>query len=133
MLAKLRLDQTKKYEHAIATYEIAYMLIHFALGRKHFMRIGSEQGEISKWDDIVIEASENCIIHFQVKRHTSRDFVSANHRKRCHFLCYKQYLFSIVQSIGNNIGNGLRFAGARWTMQYKTFVCHRFCDGFQLR
>ena len=55
MLAKLRLDQTKKYEQALAAYEIAVMLVDFALGRKHYMRIGSEQGGISKWDDIVIE------------------------------------------------------------------------------
>jgi len=31
MLNKLRLDQANKYEQAIATYEIADMLIHFAL------------------------------------------------------------------------------------------------------
>ena len=42
MLAKLRLDQTKKYEQAIATYEIATMLINFTLGRRHYMRIGAE-------------------------------------------------------------------------------------------
>jgi hypothetical protein len=78
MLNKLRLDQTKKYEQAIATYEIADMLIHFALGRNHFMRIGSEQGDIPKWDDIVIEASKSSIIHVQAKRQTSGDFGSIN-------------------------------------------------------
>jgi hypothetical protein len=78
MLAKLRLDQTKKYEQAIATYEIAVMLVDFALGRSHYMRIGSEQGNISTWDDIVIEKDKNSQIHIQVKRQTSGDFGSTN-------------------------------------------------------
>jgi hypothetical protein len=74
MLAKLRLDQTKKYEQAIATYEIAGMLVDFILGRQHYMRIGSEQGGILKWDDIVIEKNQSSQIHIQVKRQTSGDF-----------------------------------------------------------
>jgi hypothetical protein len=74
MLAKLRLDQTKKYEQALATYEIAVMLVDFVLGRKHYMRIGSEQGGIVKWDDIVIEQDQSSQIHIQVKRQTSGDF-----------------------------------------------------------
>jgi hypothetical protein len=74
MLAKLRLDQTKKYEQALITYEIAGMLIDFVLGRKHYMSICSEQGSISKWDDIVIEEEQNSQIHIQVKRQTSGDF-----------------------------------------------------------
>jgi hypothetical protein len=78
MLAKLRLDQTKKYEQAVATYEIAVMLVDFALGRKHNMRIGSEQGDISRWDDIVIEKDKNSQVHIQVKRQTSGDFGSNN-------------------------------------------------------
>lgn len=78
MLAKLRLDQTKKYEQALATYEIAVMLIDFALGRKHYMRIGSEQGGISKWDDIVIEKEQGSQIHIQIKRQTSADFGTSN-------------------------------------------------------
>lgn len=76
MLAKLRLDQTKKYEQAIVTYEITVMLIDFALGRSHYMRIGSEQGDISTWDDIVIEKEENSQIHIQIKRQTSDNFGS---------------------------------------------------------
>lgn len=78
MLAKLRLDQTKKYEQALATYEIADMLIDFALGRKHYTRIGSEQGGISKWDDIVIEKEQSSQVHIQVKRQTAGDFGTAN-------------------------------------------------------
>lgn len=78
MLAKLRLDQTKKYEQALLTYEIAVMLIDFALGRSHYVRIGSEQGDISAWDDIVIEKDKNSQIHIQVKRQTSGDFGTQN-------------------------------------------------------
>lgn len=74
MLAKLRLDQTKKYEQALATYEIALMLVDFVLGRKHYLRIGSEQGDISTWDDIIIEKDQSSKIHIQVKRQTSGDF-----------------------------------------------------------
>lgn len=78
MLAKLRLDQTKKYEQALVTYQLAVMLIDFALGRNHYMRIGSEQGGISTWDDIVIEKDEISLIHIQVKRQTSGDFGDTN-------------------------------------------------------
>ena len=78
MLAKLRLDQTKQYEQALVTYEISGMLIDFALGRSHYMRIGSEQGDISTWDDIVIEKDKNSQIHIQVKRQTSGDFGTQN-------------------------------------------------------
>lgn len=76
MLAKLRLDQTKKYEQSLATYEISCMLVDFVHGRKHYLRVGSEQGGILKWDDIVIENEPNSQIHIQVKRQTSADFGS---------------------------------------------------------
>ncbi len=76
MLAKLRLDQTRKFEQALATYEISRMLVNFVLGRKHYLCVGSEQGGISKWDDIVIEEELNTRIHIQVKRQTSGDFGS---------------------------------------------------------
>lgn len=78
MLAKLRLDQTKKYEQALVTYYIAEMLVDFVAGREHYKRIGAEQGGISTWDDIVIEKDENSQIHIQVKRQTSGDFGDTN-------------------------------------------------------
>jgi hypothetical protein len=68
MLAKLRLDQTKTYELAIAVNKIAHMLIAFANGRGHFFSIGTEQGGIEKWDDFVIEHLINNYEHIQVKR-----------------------------------------------------------------
>jgi outer membrane lipopolysaccharide assembly protein LptE/RlpB len=74
MLAKLRLDQTKKYEQALAAYEITVMMVDFVLGREHYIGVGSEQGDISTWDDIVIEKKQDSHIHIQVKRQTSGDF-----------------------------------------------------------
>lgn len=68
MLAKLRLDQTKKYELAIAVNKIAHMLVAFAYGRSHFFNIGSEQGDVETWDDFVIMHSLNNYEYIQVKR-----------------------------------------------------------------
>jgi len=68
MLKKLRLDQTKKYEKAIAAYEIAKMLVAFVEGKKHILCIGSEQGDIEGWDDFIIEEGDKSFIHIQVKR-----------------------------------------------------------------
>ncbi|MBJ6120064.1 hypothetical protein JAO76_17795 [Pontibacter sp. BT310] len=77
MLKKLRLDQTKKYEQSIAVYEIAKMLIAFVRGRTHYISIGAEQGDIQKWDDLIIQDAENSLIHIQVKRQTT-DFCRSN-------------------------------------------------------
>lgn len=68
MLKKLFLDQTKKYEQAIAIYEISKMLVGFVQGRKHHLGVGAEQGDIKDWDDFVYETSNNTFIHVQVKR-----------------------------------------------------------------
>jgi hypothetical protein len=68
MLKKLRLDQTKKYEQSIATYEIAKMLVAFVEGKKHILCIGAEQGDIKGWDDLIIEEADRSFTHIQVKR-----------------------------------------------------------------
>jgi hypothetical protein len=68
MLAKLRLDQTKKYEQAIAAYEISAMLCAFVEGRKHILCIGAEQGDIDGWDDFVIQDCIAEFTHLQIKR-----------------------------------------------------------------
>lgn len=78
MLAKLRLDQTKKYEQALVTYYIAEMLVDFVAGREHYKKIGAEQGDITTWDDIVIEKTDSLQVHIQVKRQTSGDFGDIN-------------------------------------------------------
>lgn len=71
MLKKLRLDQTKKYEQSIATNEIVKMLVAFVKGKKHHLYIGAEQGDIFKWDDLIIQDEPNSYIHIQVKRQTT--------------------------------------------------------------
>jgi hypothetical protein len=77
MLKKLRLDQTKIYEQTIATYEIAKMVVDFVKGRKHYLSIGAEQGDVDTWDDLIIEKEKNCCIHIQVKRQNT-DFSTDN-------------------------------------------------------
>jgi len=71
MLKKLKLDQTKKYEQSIAANEVATMLVNFVKGRIHYLSVGAEQGDILKWDDLIIEDSEDSFIHIQVKRQTT--------------------------------------------------------------
>ncbi|ABR50062.1 hypothetical protein Amet_3977 [Alkaliphilus metalliredigens QYMF] len=68
MLKKLRLDQTKIYELTIATYEISTMLVDFVRGRKHYLSIGAEQGDVDTWDDLIIEKEKDLLVHIQVKR-----------------------------------------------------------------
>lgn len=77
MLKKLSLDQTKIYEQTIATYEIAKMLVDFVKGRKHYLSIGAEQGDVDTWDDLVIEKEKDHHIHIQIKRQTT-DFSTDN-------------------------------------------------------
>lgn len=75
MLAKLRLDQTKVYEKHIALEEISIMLVSFVNGYPHHLAIGAEQGDIDKWDDLVIQTTTGGCIHVQAKRQTT-DFPS---------------------------------------------------------
>lgn len=68
MLAKLRLDQTNEYELAIVVNKLAHMLVGFAYGRTHLFSIGSEQGDVEKWDDFVIMHLTNDYEYIQAKR-----------------------------------------------------------------
>lgn len=68
MLKKLRLDQTKVYEKHLVLEEISKMLVSFVEGCPHHLAIGAEQGDIDKWDDIVIKADTNYYIYVQAKR-----------------------------------------------------------------
>jgi len=68
VLKKIRLDQTKTYELAVATQEIAIMISAFLDGREHHQSLGSEQGDILKWDDFVIEHFNGTYEYIQVKR-----------------------------------------------------------------
>lgn len=68
MLKKLRLDQTKRYEQYLALEEISKMLIAFVEGCPHHLAIGAEQGDIDKWDDLVIQTNVDGYIYVQAKR-----------------------------------------------------------------
>lgn len=73
MLKKLRLDQTKLYEKHLILEQLSEMLVFFVKGYPHHLAIGAEQGNIDKWDDIVIKADSNYYIYVQAKRQ-STDF-----------------------------------------------------------
>lgn len=75
MLKKLRLDQTKIYEKYLALEEISKMLVSFVNGIPYHLAIGAEQGDIDKWDDLVIQTNAGCYIYIQAKRQTT-DFSS---------------------------------------------------------
>ena len=68
MYSKIRLDQTKKYELVIATFEFSTMLVDYLEWREHHRSFGSEQGDIPKWDDFIIEKSNGDWSHVQIKR-----------------------------------------------------------------
>jgi len=68
VLKKLQLDLTKSYEICVATEKIAEMLIAFVQGRSHALTIGCEQGDIPKWDDLIVEMSDRTLEHIQIKR-----------------------------------------------------------------
>ena len=75
MLKKLGLDQTKVYEKYLALEEISTMLVSFVYGLPYNLAIGAEQGDIDKWDDLVIQTNTGGYIHVQAKRQTT-DFSS---------------------------------------------------------
>lgn len=75
MLKKLALDQTKKYEKYLVLEELSIMLLNFVNGRPHHLAIGAEQGDIDKWDDLVIQTNTDGYIYIQAKRQTT-DFSS---------------------------------------------------------
>lgn len=71
MLRKLNLDGTKTYETALACAEICNMLDALLSGRECNICIGSEQGNIPKWDDLIIEEPDGSLIHIQAKRNNT--------------------------------------------------------------
>jgi hypothetical protein len=68
MLKKIRLDRTRTYELALATNYIAIMLDEFIEGRSHAKSLGCEQGDIEKWDDLILGLECGAFEHIQVKR-----------------------------------------------------------------
>jgi len=71
VLKKLQLDLTKSYEICVATEKIANMVVSYVQGRSHALTLGCEQGDIPKWDDLIIELSDGTLEHIQIKRNFS--------------------------------------------------------------
>ncbi len=67
MLKKIKLNLTSKYEEAIAAYHLAEMVVGFSQGREHILNIGAEQGDILKWDDLVLLITPTHFKHIQIK------------------------------------------------------------------
>jgi len=67
MLRKLNLVGADEYAVSIVTNYVAEMVVKFGLGQQHSISIGSEQGDIAAWDDIVIQELD-FQKHVQIKR-----------------------------------------------------------------
>lgn len=88
MLKKLNLDGTKEYEVAVAAFSCSQMLVAFLPGHEHIVSIGAEQGDIPKWDDLIVEEAKG-LKHVQIKRQTTdfsnepsiRNTITKNKRK----------------------------------------------------
>lgn len=83
MLKKLRLDQSKIYEKHLALEEISTMLVSFVKGQSHHLAIGAEQGDVDKWDDLVIQTNTGGYIHVQAKRQTTNFSCASIERDKC--------------------------------------------------
>ncbi|WP_286844125.1 MULTISPECIES: ABC-three component system protein [Sphingobacterium] len=70
MFKKINLNISESYGVQIAVNKIAEMLAGFIDGRTHHHEIGSEQGGIGRWDDLILRNSSNWI-HIQIKRQTT--------------------------------------------------------------
>jgi hypothetical protein len=81
MLKKIHLDRTHVYEIAIATNYIAKMLDAFIEGRSHAESLGCEQGDIGKWDDLILEIESGVFEHIQVKRQLTNFLPNADVKK----------------------------------------------------
>ncbi|MGX9190419.1 ABC-three component system protein [Stenotrophomonas sp. Ker107b] len=68
MLSKFRLDGRNRYEVRLFALKLAKMLEGVVSSIPHSVEIGSEQGGIPHWDDIVEVRCDGTIQHTQVKR-----------------------------------------------------------------
>ena len=68
MLQKLKLKRSDKFDTWVATLEMTRMVVARLDGRASGKALGSEQGGISEWDDIVIKEADGSWRHVQVKR-----------------------------------------------------------------
>lgn len=68
MLKKFRLERTSAYERLVIAQRLAQMLEWFIEGIPGPVEVGSEQGGIPNWDDIVVRHETDVLEHIQVKR-----------------------------------------------------------------
>jgi len=68
---KLQLDKTHAYELAIGTHLICEMLVDFIKGKCKYKSLAKEQGDVKKWDDIVLEGLKGDFTHYQIKENNS--------------------------------------------------------------
>jgi hypothetical protein len=72
MLKKLRLNRADSYAYHIATYYMAEMIVNFLAGNNKYRSLGTEQGGVVGWDDIVMEHFDGQRHHLQVKRQETK-------------------------------------------------------------
>ena len=78
---KIHLDRTHVYQIALATNYNARMLDAFIEGRSHAKSLGCEQGDIEKWDDLILELESGVFEHIQVKRQLTNFLPNADIKK----------------------------------------------------
>lgn len=71
MIKRFRLEQKSKFERFIIAQFLSDMLDKFISGQPSPVEIGSEQGGIPEWDDIVIHHNDGSYEHLQIKRQTT--------------------------------------------------------------
>lgn len=73
MLAKVRLTAGDEYQLAWAVHRVAQMVVDDECGRRGVEAVGSEQGAVEGWDDVVEQRADGSFVHHQVK-HQMLDF-----------------------------------------------------------
>ncbi|HDL6958795.1 TPA: hypothetical protein PXM37_002381 [Yersinia enterocolitica] len=71
MLRRFRLERKSDYEKLVIAQRLADMLEKFLSGRLAPLAIGSEQGGIDEWDDVVIMHTTDHYEHLQIKRQST--------------------------------------------------------------
>lgn len=71
MIRRFRLDQKSRYEKLVIAQRLSDMVDRYLDGCTAPLRIGTEQGGIPAWDDVVIYHSDQSYEHLQIKRQTT--------------------------------------------------------------
>lgn len=71
MIRRFRLEQKSRYEKLVIAQRLSDMLDKFLSGLPAPIALGTEQGGIKEWDDIVIQHVDGHYEHLQIKRQTT--------------------------------------------------------------